>query len=282
MVQFFMAVLEALRVFFRARGDTALEVLALRQQVAVLKRQRPRPPLNSSDRFFWTTLRRFWSLDRGLPDCPTGDRRRLASRRLSPVLALAVSSTRRHANHREGIDAFDFFTVPTATFRVLYCFFVIEHQRRKILHCNVTPHPTAEWIIQQLREAFPESGRYRYVLFDRDRKFNAEVISFLKAAGLEPKRTSVQAPWQNGLAERWIGSCRREILDQIIALNKQHLRRVPQDYVNYYEQDRLHDSLQKDAPNRRAVQQRPGPHATVISLPRLGGLHHRYTWSQAA
>jgi transposase InsO family protein len=172
--------------------------------------------------------------------------------------------------------------VPTATFRVLYCFFVIEHQRRKILHCNVTPHPTAEWIIQQLREAFPESGRYRYVLFDRDRKFNAEVISFLKAAGLEPKRTSVQAPWQNGLAERWIGSCRREILDQIIALNKQHLRRVPQDYVNYYEQDRLHDSLQKDAPNRRAVQQRPGPHATVISLPRLGGLHHRYTWSQAA
>ena len=161
-------------------------------------------------------------------------------------MALAVSSTRRHANHREGIDAFDFFTVPTATFRVLYCFFVIEHQRRKTLHCNVTPHPTAEWIIQQLREAFPESGRYRYVLFDRDRKFNAEVLSFLESAGLEPKRTSVQASWQNGLAERWIGSCRREILDHIIALNEGHLRRVLHDYVNYHEQDRLHDSLQKE------------------------------------
>ena len=346
MVQFFMAVLEALRVFFRARGDTALEVLALRHQVAVLKRQRPRPPLNSSDRFFWTTLRRFWSRWTEVllivqPETVVGwhragfrlygrwrSRPRAGRPRITQELrdliqrlarenaawgapkihaelqklgfTLAERTVARYLrriirrgdpgrkwlafleNHREGIAAFDFFTVPTVTFRVLYCFFVIEHQRRKILHCNVTPHPTAEWIIQQLREAFPESGRYRYVLFDRDRKFNAEVISFLKAAGLEPKRTSVQAPWQNGLAERWIGSCRREILDQIIALNEQHLRRVLQDYVNYYEQDRLHDSLQKDAPNRRAVQQRPGPHATVISLPRLGGLHHRYTWSQAA
>ena len=346
MVQFFMAVLEALRVFFRARGDTALEVLALRHQVAVLKRQRPRPPLNSSDRFFWTTLRRFWSRWTEVllivqPETvvgwhragfrlywrwrsrPRGGRPRITQELRDLIQRLARENAawgapKIHAelqklgftlaertvarylrriirrgdpcrkwlafleNHREGIAAFDFFTVPTVTFRVLYCFFVIEHQRRKILHCNVTPHPTAEWIIQQLREAFPESGRYRYVLFDRDRKFNAEVISFLKAAGLEPKRTSVQAPWQNGLAERWIGSCRREILDQIIALNEQHLRRVLQDYVNYYEQDRLHDSLHKDAPNRRAVQQRPGPHATVISLPRLGGLHHRYTWSQAA
>ena len=186
------------------------------------------------------------------------------------------------ANHREVIAAFDFFTVPTVTFRMLYCFFVIEHQRRKILHCNVTPHPTAEWIMQQLREAFPEPCRYRYVIFDRDRKFNAEVLSFLEAAGLEPKRTSVRAPWQNSLAERWIGSCRWEILDHIIALNEGHLRRVLHDYVNYHEQDRLHDSLQKDAPNRSAVEQRPGTDATVISLPRLGGLHHRYTWGQAA
>jgi transposase InsO family protein len=185
-------------------------------------------------------------------------------------------------NHRVVIAAFDFFTVPTVTFRVLYCFFVIEHQRRKILHCNVTQHPNAEWIIQQLREAFPEPCRHHYVLFDRDRKLNTEVISFVEAAGLEPKRTSVRAPWQNGLAERWIGSCRREILDHIIALNEGHLRRVLRDYVNYYEQDRLHDSLQKDAPNRRAVEQRPGTDATVISLPRLGGLQHRYTWGQVA
>jgi putative transposase len=118
----------------------------------------------------------------------------------------------------QGIAAFDFFTVPTVTLRMPYWFFVIEHQRRKILHCNVTS------------------------------------LSFLEAAGLEPKRTSVRAPWQNGLAERWIGSCRREILDHIIALNEQHLRRVMHDYVNYNEQDRLHDSLQKDAPNPRVVE----------------------------
>src|ERR1700693_4413266 len=87
-------------------------------------------------------------------------------------------------NHREVITSFDLFTVPTVTFRVLYCFFVIEHERRKILHCNVTQHPTAEWIVQQLREAFPESCRYRYVILDRDSKFDAEVMAFLKAAGL--------------------------------------------------------------------------------------------------
>jgi transposase InsO family protein len=185
-------------------------------------------------------------------------------------------------NHREVIAAFDFFTVPTVTFRVLYCFFVIEHGRRKILHCNVTQHPTAEWIVQQLREAFPEPCRYRYVIFDRDGKFDAEVVAFLKASGLGPKRTSRQAPWQNGIAERWIGSCRREILDHVIALNEQHLRRLLRDYVNYYEQDRLHDSLEKDAPNRRAVEQRPGTNATVMAIPQLGGLHHRYAWGQAA
>jgi transposase InsO family protein len=94
---------------------------------------------------------------------------------------------------------------------------------------------------------------------------NAEVLSFLEAAALEPKRTSVRAPWQNGIAERWIGSCRREILDHIIDLNEGHLRRVLRDYVNYYEQDRLHDSLQKDAPNRRAVEQQPGTKAIVVA-----------------
>ena len=117
---------------------------------------------------------------------------------------------------------------------------------------------------------------------DRDSKFDGQVTVFLKAAGLEPKRTSAQAPWQNGIAERWIGSCRREILDHIIALNEEHLRRVMREYVNYHQQDRLHDSLEKDAPNRRAVEQRPAGKATVISIPRLGGLHHRYSWRTAA
>ena len=123
------------------------------------------------------------------------------------------------ANHREVIAAFDFFTVPTATFKLLYCFFVIEHDRRKILHFNVTRHPNAEWVVQQLREAFPEAGPYRYVILDRDAKFDSNVLQFLEATGLEPKRTSIRSPWQNGIAERWVGSCRRELLDHVIPLN---------------------------------------------------------------
>ena len=107
------------------------------------------------------------------------------------------------------------------TFQLLYCFFVIEHGRRKILHFNVTRHPTGEWVVQQLREAFAEAAADRYLILDRDSKFDADVIAFLKATGLKPKRASVQAPWQNGLAERWVGSCRREMLDQVIALNEQ-------------------------------------------------------------
>ena len=91
------------------------------------------------------------------------------------------------------IAAFDFFTVPTLTFQVLYCFFVIEHGRRKILHFNVTRHPTAEWVVQQLREAFPEAGPYRYVILDRDAKFDAEVVAFLQGTGLRAKRTSIRS-----------------------------------------------------------------------------------------
>jgi transposase InsO family protein len=185
-------------------------------------------------------------------------------------------------NHREVIAAFDFFTVPTVTFQLLYCFFVIAHGRRKILHFNVTRHPTAEWVVQQLREAFPEAGPYRYVILDRDSKFDADVIAFLKATGLKPKRTSLRAPWQNGIAERWVGSCRREILDHVIALNEQHLRRLIRDYVNYHHQDRIHDSLEKDTPNRRPVERKLAENSIVISMPRLGGLHHRYAWREAA
>ena len=185
-------------------------------------------------------------------------------------------------NHREAIVAFDFFTVPTLTFQLLYCFFVIEHGRRKILHCDVTRHPTADWVVQQLREAFPEAGLYRYVILDRDSKFDADVITFLKATGLKPKRTNLQSPWQNGTAEGWVGSCRREILDHIIALDERHLLRLMRDYVSYHHQDLVHDSLEKDTPDKRPIDPKPTANAKVTSLPRLGGLHHRYSWSEAA
>jgi transposase InsO family protein len=185
-------------------------------------------------------------------------------------------------NHREVIAAFDFFTVPTVTFKLLYCFFVIEHDRRKILHFNVTGHPTAEWVVQQLREAFAEADPYRYVILDRDAKFDADVVAFLNATGLKAKRTSIRSPWQNGIAERWVGSCRRELLDHVIALNEEHLRRLIRDYVAYFHEDRIHDSLSKDTPNVRLVEKRPCPEAMVTSGARLGGLHHRYSWRRAA
>jgi transposase InsO family protein len=129
-------------------------------------------------------------------------------------------------NHREAIVALDFFTVPSATFRVLYCFFIIEHGRRRILHFNVTQHPSTDWVVQQLRETFVEAGPYRYVILDRDSIFNVDVIAFLKATGLKPKPTSIGAPWQNGTAERWIGSCRREILDHISSRSMNHTSAV--------------------------------------------------------
>jgi transposase InsO family protein len=120
------------------------------------------------------------------------------------------------------------------------------------------------------------------VILDRDSKFDATVITFLKATGLKPKRTSIRSPWQNGTAERWVGSCRREILDHVIALDERHLLRLIRDYVHYYQEDRIHDGLSKDTPNGQTTEQKPSSKATVISSARLGGLHHRYTWEEAA
>ncbi len=167
-------------------------------------------------------------------------------------------------------------------FQAALLLFRIEYGRRKILHINTTCHPTAEWVVQQLRETFPETGQYRYVILDRDSKFDADVITFRKVTGVKPTRTSIRSPWQNGIAERWVGSCRRELLDHVIPLNEEHLRRLIREYVRYYHEDRIHDSLGKDTPYGRAVETKPSPQTTVISTARLGGLHHRYHWHAAA
>jgi transposase InsO family protein len=185
-------------------------------------------------------------------------------------------------NHREVMAAFDFFTVPTLRFCTLYCFFVIEHGRRRILHFNCTAHPNSDWIVQQLRDALPLPCPYRYVLFDRDAKFGKEVIAFLKASGIQPMRTSVGSPWQNGIAERWVGSARREMLDQIIPINESHLRRVGREYLAYYHEDRTHLGLVKDTPAYRAIEFRPNGMSRIHSQSRVGGLHHRYYWTAAA
>jgi len=184
-------------------------------------------------------------------------------------------------NHREAIAAIDFFSVPTVTFRLLYCFFVIDHRRRKILHFNVTAHPTAEWVCQQSREAFPGDSAYKYAILDRDTKFSAQVLDLLKASGIDPVRTSIRSPWQNGTAERWVGSARRECFDHVIALNEAHVRRIARDYISYYHEDRTHLGLDKDTPLGRPVESKPDA-ARLESLPRVGGLHHRYTWKTAA
>jgi len=138
------------------------------------------------------------------------------------------------SNHRETIAAMDFFTVPTLTFGVLYCFFVIAHDRRRILHCNVTKHPTSAWVVQQLREAFPYDSAPDYLIFDRGTNFNSEVIETAKSFGIQPKRTSYRSPWQNGVAERWVSNCRRDLLDHVIVLNERHLKRLMNEYVHYY------------------------------------------------
>jgi putative transposase len=179
-------------------------------------------------------------------------------------------------NHREAIAAMDFFTVPTLTFGVLYCFFVIGHDRRKILRFNVTRNPSALWVEQQLREAWAYKQPHRFLLFDRDSKFGADVVSAVRDLGSQPTRTAFRSPWQNGVAERWVGSCRRDLLDHVIVLNERHLKRLTEEYVRYYHEDRTHLGLAKDTPAGRPTAIRPGAEIKIQSLPRLGGLHHRY------
>jgi transposase InsO family protein len=180
------------------------------------------------------------------------------------------------SNHREAIAAMDFFTLHTLTFGVLHCFFVIAHDRRRILHFNVTKHPTSSWVIQQLREAFPYDSAPGYLIFDRGPNFNKEVIDTLKTFGIQPKRTSFRSPWQNGVAERWVGNCRRDLLDHVIVLNERHLKRLMNEYVRYYHEDRTHLALGKSTPTGREEDKQSGSRQRVVSMPRLGGLHHRY------
>src|SRR5258708_2375150 len=176
-------------------------------------------------------------------------------------------------NHREAIAAMDLFTVPTATFGLLYCFFIIAHDSRRILHFNVTRHPTSSWIAQQVREAFPFADCPKFLVLDHDAKYGFEVPVAIASMKIVPVRTSIGCPWQNGVAERWIGSCRREFLDHVIALNERHLKRMLSEYVSYYQDDRTHLGLGKRTPDRRTP---PLNHGKLIVWPRLGGLHHRY------
>jgi transposase InsO family protein len=176
-------------------------------------------------------------------------------------------------NQREGIAAMDLFSVPTITFGVLYCFFIIGHDRRRILHFNVTRHPTSAWIAQQLREAFPYKPVAEFLILDHDSKYGSEVFASIHAMNIKAVRTAVACPWQNGVAERWVGTCRRELLDHVIAINASHLKRLLASFVSYYDEDRTHCGLRKQTPQERKLCLARGP---VIAWPRVGGLHHRY------
>jgi putative transposase len=316
-----------------------MENLALRQQLAILKRRRPRPRLDLVDKLIWVIARQIWSTWKEAlivvtPETvvrwhragfrfywrlisrvrkPAGRRRvskevrdlifRMvvenpswgAPRIHGELLMLGIDLSERTIsrwmkraprdpeaarrwlaflrNHREAIAAMDFFTVPTITFGFLYCFFGISHGRRRIQHFNVTRHPTSMWVVQQLREAFPLESAPRFLIFDWDAKYGLEVPAVVRSLRMSPVRASFESPWQNGVAERWVESCRRDHLDHIIAVNECHLKRLLADYVRYYHDDRTHLGLGKGTPNCRTRSTASG---RVLSFPRLGGLHHRY------
>ncbi len=184
-------------------------------------------------------------------------------------------------NHKHGIAAMDFLVVPTVRFRLLYAWFVIGHERREILHFGVTAHPTSSWVMQQLRETFPDDPAPRFLIYDNDSIFSDRVTEMIDQIGIEPLRTAFRSPWQNGIAERWVGSVRRELLDHVIVFDEQHLRRLLREYVDYYNPDRIHTQL-RDSPKGRPMEHRPSPKAQIIGLPRVGGLHRRYEWQDAA
>jgi putative transposase len=337
-----------LRLFFglilctlRSRHSLLLEIIALRQQLAVYKAKHPKPSLTSYDRIFWRLLRRFWpDWEKALvivkPEtvirwhrtgfkiywtwlsrhrksagrkCVTKDLRDIIFRMVAEnntwgaprihgelkMLGFDISERtvlrwmqnaprdpepgRRWAtflsNHREAIAAMDFFTVPTLTFGMIYCFFVISHDRRRVLQFGITQHPTSVWVSQQLREAFPYDSNAKYLIFDGGSNFNTDVVDTIKNFGIEPTRTGYRSPWQNGIAERFVGSCRRDLLDHVIPLNEHHLKRLMNEYVRYHHDDRTHLGLEKQTPGSRVVALKNGS-SQVVAMPRVGGLHHRY------
>jgi putative transposase len=329
----------ALARVFHSRRGVVLENLALRQQLAVLKRRHLKPRLALVDKLFWVVASRFWSGGKQAlivvtPETvvrwhragfrfywrlisrvgkPAGRRRlakevrELTSRMVAEnpswgaprihgellmlgfdVSERTVSRWRRRAprdpepakrwlaflrNHREAIAAMDFFAVPTITFGMLYCFFVINHDRRRILHFNVTKYPMSLWVVQQLREAFPFGSAPRFLIFDRDAKYGLDVLVAVRFLKMSPVRTSFESPWQNGVAELWVESCRRDLLDHIIAANERHLKRLISEHVRYYHEDRTHLGLGKGTPNSRMRSVASG---RILPHERLGGLHHRY------
>ena len=195
--------------------------------------------------------------------------------RLMPERRTPPSQTWRTflTNHLRDLVALDFFTVPTLRLRVLFILVVLAHHRRRVLHFNVTEHPTAAWTAQQVVDAFPDDSAPSYLLRDRDSIYGPAFRKRVKGMGISEVQTAPHSPWQNPCAQRLIGSIRRECLDHVVVLGEQHLRRTLTRYFAYYHRARTHLSLDKDAPDGRPIETALG---RVISIPEVGGLHHRY------
>ena len=346
-LQLMQMMLAIVRMLMGSHTGLAMENLALRQQVAALKRERPRPLLTDLDRLFWVALRNRWSdwagallivkpetvvrwhraafkrhwaklsssgkapgrprVSREIKDLirkmaldnPTWGAPRIHAELLKLDIDIGEATVSRYLpkrppdpdkverwkaflkNHMPEIAAMDFVTLPTASFKVLYCLFIIHHDRRRILHFNVTTNPTAAWVLQQLREVFFDDPRIKYLVHDRDSKF-AGVTEWLKSAGAKSVRTAYRSPWQNGICERFCLTLRTELLDHVVVFNEAHARRLISDFLDYYHRDRCHLSLYEDSPQPRPAQPRPSADAEVIAIPRVGGIHHRYEWRDAA
>jgi hypothetical protein len=177
-------------------------------------------------------------------------------------------------NHVKQMVSVDFFVVPTVSFRTLYVFLVLAHERRRVLHFNVTEHPTAEWTAAQLIQAFPWNTAPRYLLRDRDRIYGSAFQMRMTDMQIREVLTAPRSPWQSPYVEHLIGSLRRECLDHVVVMNESSLRRQIGCYFDYYHRSRSHLSLEKDAPHGRAVE--PPEMGGIVAIPQVGGLHHRY------
>ena len=182
-------------------------------------------------------------------------------------------------NHAKDIVSVDFFTIPTASFRVLFVFLVLTNERRRIVHFNVTDSPSAIWTGQQIVEAFPWDTAPKYLLRDRDGTYGERFVHRIESLGIKHVLISARSPWQNPYVERAIGSIRRECVDHTIIFNEPHLRRVLRDYLKYYHGSRTHLGLEKDCPSPRPVE--PPELGPICTESMVGGLHHRY-YRQAA
>jgi len=330
-----LVLLMALRSCFRRQRELALENLALRQQLAVLRRGTRRPLLTRVDRAFWVGLRRLWPRWRGSlvlvsPETVVRwhrkgfrlyrtwkSRRRGGRPRIDVELRELIRKIAREnatwgaprihgevlklgfqvseatvsrymprrsnppsqswrtflRNHVTELVSIDFFVVPTVSFRILYVLVVLEHERRRLVHLNVTDSPNARWTAQQMMEAFPYDSAPRYILRDWDGIYGGEFVRRVRSMGIEEVLIAPRSPWQNPYCERVIGTLRRECTDRVIVLSERHLRRLLREYLDYYHRSRTHLSLAKDAPVGRAVEAGAGE---IIALPMVGGLHHRY------